>query len=97
MSPRQVPEEAPRGRQALRNHVIQQVCPEDELVAGLGNAGLDRQMQGAGGADMARPTPVARSRTWAASSRRAAVGSGLGKRRSLVSHGARPWHRVRPH
>ena len=25
MSPRQVPEEAPRGRQALRNHVIQQV------------------------------------------------------------------------
>src|SRR4029453_8530498 len=30
---RQGPEEAPRGRQALRNHVIQQVCPEDELVA----------------------------------------------------------------
>jgi hypothetical protein len=44
-------EEALAGFQVLRHHVVEQVRPENEGIAALGDAGLDRQVQGAGGAD----------------------------------------------
>ena len=33
------------------NYVVEQVCPQDQGVAASRDAGLDRQVQGAGGAD----------------------------------------------
>ena len=40
----------------IGNHVVERVRPKDEGVAPAGNAGLDRQVQGAGGAD-GQPDP----------------------------------------